>query len=258
MPVLLVYDTTCSSVNGNTCSWVVPAGVTSAVFEVWGGGGGGGGGICTCDCCSTTQGGGGGGYAMKSIPVSAGQTYVLCAGNAGTDSTGTFGAPVGWEQTGVDGGKSFVTGPNMVANFCATGGKGGQSNFTINCYGHCGCHGGLSGSGTAASGGLGYNGDLNYGGTPGLVANDGGGAWPYSTFSMGGNAGGPGGGAGGYVGYTCCYTCADNGTNGAYNMHGAIPGGGGSGHFNGQANRNCGCTQTQSGRGGPGLVRVTY
>jgi len=260
MPILLVYDTTGgTAVTGNVCSWVVPAGVQSAVFEVWGGGGGGGGGICVCDCCAATQGGGGGGYAMKTITVNAGETYTLCAGNSGVDSTGTFGAPIGWEQTGRDGGKSYVTGPGMVANFCATGGKGGQSTFTVNCYGGCGCHGGLPGSGDAASGGIGYNGDMNYGGTPGVVGTGGGGSsWSYSKFTMGGNAAGPGGGAGGYLSYTCCYTCADNGTTGPYNMHGSFPGGGGSGHTNGQTTRNCTCTQTQSGHGGSGLVKVTY
>lgn len=261
MPILMVYDTTCTSVSGNVCSWVVPAGVTSAVFEVWGGGGGGGGGICTCNCCNATQGGGGGGYAMKTISVTAGQTYTLCAGNAGVESTGVFGAPIGWEQNGRNGGVSYVTGPNMLANFCATGGIGGQSNFTINCYAHCGCHGGTAGSGFAAAGGSGQNGDMNYGGTPGLVGRGGGGsAWAYAVITMGGNAAGPGGGAGGFLGFTCCHTCADNGTMGSYNMHGAIPGGGGSGHRLGQTNPgdSCTCTQTQSGRGGPGLVKVTY
>jgi len=260
MPVQLIYDTTCVSTAGVCCAWTVPLGVSSVVFEIWGGGGGGGGGISSCDCCNVTMGGGGGGYSMKTVSTIAGCVYTICAANGAVDSTGTFGAGIGYCCNGCDGGTSFVTGYNVPANFCATGGKGACSNFALNCYGFCGCTGGLAGSADRASGGLGYNGDLNLGGMPGVIFTDGA-STAMAIVTMGGNAGGPGGGAGGILGsMTCCYSCADNGTNGAYNMNGAIPGGGGSGHRNGTTNpgTSCTCTTTQSGKGGPGLVRITW
>lgn len=80
---LAVYNTNISSAQngGCCCCWVVPAGVTWAVFELWGGGADGGGGCC----CSgnTLWGAGSGNYIRKSIQVTAGCYFCLCAGSSG-------------------------------------------------------------------------------------------------------------------------------------------------------------------------------
>jgi hypothetical protein len=252
MPILYVYDSTCTNISGALCNWTVPSTVSSVVFELWGGGGGGGGGVCNCDCCSVTMGGSGGGYSMKTVSVTPGDTYVLCAGNPGVgENGGSYGAATGGVNVpGRAGGTSYVTGTNVPASFCATGGTGGLSNGIYSCYHGCGCQG--------PEGGTGYNGDLNQTGGPAVTGSSGGIITPYSIYTMGGAAAGPGGGAGGFLGSTCCYASA------AYNydMHGSVPGGGGSGHRVGtetsNPGTNCNCNTSFSGRGAPGLVKVTW
>lgn len=250
MPILYVYDNTCAASAGKVCNWTVPTGVTGVVFEIWGGGGGGAGGICNCDCCATTMGGAGGGYAMKTVSVTPGSAYVLCAGNAGVgEDGGPYGAPSGSAgAAGITGGTSYVTGPNVPANFCATGGTGGIYSGVLQCYIICGCVG--------PEGGTGFNGDINQTGGPAVAGSSGTNA--YAPYTMGGAAAGPGGGAGGFVGSTCC------GSDAAYNldMHGSVPGGGGSGqrigYPTGGPGACCGCRTTASGRGAPGLIKVTW
>ncbi len=60
-------------------SWVVPANVTSATFEIWGGGGGGGGASGSSSYPgtygTTGGGGGGGGYSSTTISVTSGNSY---------------------------------------------------------------------------------------------------------------------------------------------------------------------------------------
>lgn len=245
MPISVVYDSTCMSLTGACCLWTVPDGVTSVTFQIWGGGGGAGGGLTMCDCCARTQGGGGGGYSMRTVAVQPGQQYTLCAGNAGVASS-SFGAPVGYCCNGCPGGTSFVTGPGITSTFCATGGSGGCSNFTINCYGHCGCNG--------AHGGFGFGGDDNERGMPGVKGMSGSGS--ISSYSLGGQAGGPGGGVGGVNNGGQCGggnwvsdACA------APSMHGTVPGGGGAGHGCGT---QCICYDGGAGRGAPGMVRIHW
>jgi hypothetical protein len=106
----------CEIANGKCCQWTVPAGVTKATFEIWSAGGGGAGQTC-CNCCSMGIPAAGGSWAVKTIGVTAGDTYTICAG--GTYSCEQF--------HGCSGGKgctSYVTG-NGLTNFCVLGGCGG-------------------------------------------------------------------------------------------------------------------------------------
>lgn len=246
MPITLVYDTT-NSPSGRCCAWTVPDGVCSVTFEIWGGGGGGGGGLTMCDCCARTQSGGGGGYSLKNVITTPGTVYTVCAGNGGQDiNSQGYGAPVGYCCNGCTGGTSYVVGTGVPLSFCATGGTGGCSNFQINCYGHCGCNGAL--------GGIGYNGDINESGMPGIKAGTAVHISASGSFTLGGTAGGPGGGVGGF----------NNGLNNYYGgggrdannqMDGKTPGGGGAGHG---CYTGCTCCDRGSGKGGPGLVKITW
>jgi hypothetical protein len=96
------------------CSWTVPAGVTCARFQIWGAGAGRGYGCC----CAFVPFGGTGAYASVIIPVTAGDTYTLCAGCAFCCYT-TAGAS---NVNGQPGCRSFVTGTGL-SNFCAEGGE---------------------------------------------------------------------------------------------------------------------------------------
>lgn len=96
---------------GSTCSWTVPAGVTSARFQIWGAGSMSG----AAGCCGGSPFGGTGAYASVIIPVTAGNTYVLCGGCA-------FCCHSCWNQpANLNGCPSFVTGSGLT-NFCAQGG----------------------------------------------------------------------------------------------------------------------------------------
>ena len=97
-----------------SCTWTVPAGTTCARFQVWGAGGGSG---SSC-CCGGSPNGGSGAYASVIMPVTAGQTYTLCAGCAYCCYTER-------SQMTADGGESYVQGQGLT-NFCA---EGGESNI---------------------------------------------------------------------------------------------------------------------------------
>jgi hypothetical protein len=98
---------------GSTCSWTVPAGVTCARFQIWGAGAQSG----AAGCCGGAPFGGSGAYASVIIPVTAGNTYVLCGGCA-------FCCYSTWNAAGNQNGcASFVTGTGLT-NFCAMGGIG--------------------------------------------------------------------------------------------------------------------------------------
>ena len=73
-----VCDTSGNYRCGMNCTWTVPDGVTSVQFQLWGPGGGNSG---QC-CCGGTPFGPTGSYMVSTVPVSAGQTYNLCAGCA--------------------------------------------------------------------------------------------------------------------------------------------------------------------------------
>ena len=61
---------------GKCCQWTVPAGITKAKFQLWGGGYGSNPGCC----CGGSPGGMSGAYAEATVTVAAGQQYTVCAG----------------------------------------------------------------------------------------------------------------------------------------------------------------------------------
>ena len=93
---------------GANCSWVVPGGVTTARFELWGPGAGTGSGCC----CGGSLHGATGAYVSVIASVTPGCTYTVCAGCA----VCCYAVWAGYDS----GGSSFVTGPNMC--ICAPGG----------------------------------------------------------------------------------------------------------------------------------------
>jgi len=101
---------------GASCTWTVPANVSKAIFEIWSGGGGGPG-INCCGTCSFAIGGAGGNYALKSISVTPGDTYTICAG-------GSWNCARAYGCSASMGCASYVTGNNL-SNFCAQGACGG-------------------------------------------------------------------------------------------------------------------------------------
>lgn len=121
-------DLNSNSNGGRCCLWTVPAGVTTAIFEIWGAGGGGG---CS-RFCQSGSGGGSGGYGIKACTVAAGQQIRICAGGSGCCSESC---------SGTRGCCSFV---------CSTGGGGqstweakvcgGEPNATMNCCGFSQCY----------------------------------------------------------------------------------------------------------------------
>lgn len=241
----MFYDTTFANVSSHTCNWVVPTGVTGVTFEIWGGGGGGASGNCECDCRVRTGPGGGGGYSSITIPVAPGATYAMTMGNGGVASSGDGGptsAGAGAAR-GCCGGTTFITGTGL-SNFCAEGGKGGCNDITTNCY-SCACQ--------ADFGGNAYGGTINFkGGFSSIGRIGSGGCWTF--YSIGGDGAGPGGGAGGrnmsaYETYQYGSRCQNPA------MDGTLPGGGGAGHGCGS---RCCCYQTGSGRGAPGLIKITW
>ena len=108
---------------GCCCQWTVPGGVTCARFQIWGSGGGSG----TSCCCGGSPNGGQGAYASVIMPVTAGQSYTLCAGCAYCCHTER-------NQMTADGCPSYVQGQGLT-NFCA---EGGESN--IFCERKTRCH----------------------------------------------------------------------------------------------------------------------
>ena len=245
--VQLIYDTTCTSTTNTNCTWTVPAGVCSVTFEIWGGGGGGGNQGTNCNCCQRGGPGSGGGYSKKTIDTVPGSTYTISAGAAGVSSQG-YGSYCGTCCDGCTGGTSYVTGTGLT-NFCATGGYGGKSNFETSCYAHCGCNF------CSQVPGCGYGGDIVARGFWGSMAHHAG-TEPCKIYVWGGNAGGIGGGYGGqnHRGGSCSFDCWCAAI-GEHNFHGRIPGGGGAG--SGSTSQCC-CTPFPSGRGAPGVVKISY
>jgi hypothetical protein len=245
MPISMFYDTSCANVASHTCNWVVPTGVTGVTFEIWGGGGGGASGNCECDCRVRTGAGGGGGYSTITIPVAPGATYAMTMGNGGVASNG-YGGPTNsgaGAARGCCGGTTFITGTGL-SNFCAEGGKGGCNDLATNCY-SCACQ--------ADFGGLAYGGSINFKGGFAQMGRIGGNSC-WSFFSNGGDAAGPGGGSGGKnMGSYSSFAYGDRCQNPL--MDGMLPGGGGAGHGCGS---ECACCTVGSGRGAPGLIKITW
>jgi len=100
---------------GVSCNWTVPAGVTKAVFELWGAGGQGSG-SCSTSCCMTYVGAQGGYYNNSgTVNVSPGWTYQICAGGSRCCQQCC--------RCGCHGCRSCVAGCNI--SMCAMGGHGG-------------------------------------------------------------------------------------------------------------------------------------
>lgn len=216
-----VQQKTLHVIGGNSCTWTVPSGVSTATFEIWGGGGAGG---PKCCCyCGASGAGSAGGYSIKTIAVSPGTQYTLVAGAGGAPVY----CSVGGVNQGCRGCTTYVTGSNL-SNFCAEGGIGG---FTVCCY-----------QMTSGCGGLAYGGDFNI---------QGGDAWQKggcSSFICHFSAGGAAAFSGRATHATehCCAYFSPG-------RCGAFPGGGGTGFFA----CACDCCSCQGG-GAPGLIKVTY
>ena len=119
----------CSS--GCCCLWTVPSGVKKLQIQLWGAGGNGSG-ACSCNRCHHYRGSGGGTYNVKTINVTPGWQYTICA--AGVYPCCSF------ECVGCEGCSSYVNGCNL-SNFCAVGGGQGYANTdwteTCNSVMHC-------------------------------------------------------------------------------------------------------------------------
>jgi hypothetical protein len=217
---------------GAAQTWTVPAGVTSASFDLFGAQGGGGGGPP-----------GLGGHATATIPVSAGDSIQVNVGGRGQPlfGSGQGGFNGGGTATGglpgsSGGGASDIRlgGTSLNHRVLVAGGGGGAGN--------CSAGGGTQHSDGGGGGGLnGADGKAPCGGTPpaGGTQTMGGSGVVMGSFGQGGSSDGQGGAGGG----------------GWYGGGGAtinIGGGGGSGH--GPAG-----TAFETGvRSGDGQVTITY
>lgn len=163
----------------------VPSGYGTVTVEVWGGGGGGGGGNGSLCTGIPGCGGGGSGYSRSQFSVSAGQTFSVVIGAAGT------GGPVG--VTGNPGGNTVVT-PSFGGALTANGGSGG------------GPFGSTGGTGGSASGGNQANttGSTGSSSGPGGATTNGVNANNPATFGTGGTGHLHSGGAGS-AGYAAFY-----------------------------------------------------
>lgn len=131
----IIFQTTChncsfSSYHDNCCNtFIVPADVSSATFDIWGGGGGGG----RLQCCGTGPGGQSGSYAQKSVPVNPGDCYAVRVG---------FATHCSSSERGCTGCHSCVCGVNLngttnEVQVCAQGGGGGCWCCSGNCCVDC-------------------------------------------------------------------------------------------------------------------------
>jgi hypothetical protein len=210
-----------------TESWTVPANITCATFEVWGGGGGG---APTCCCtCYFGNSGAGAGYTIKTVAVNPGDVYAVSVGQGGCGNQCWFNA----NACGCAGQKSFVTG-NGLTNLCATGGEGGT-----------GCQAAVF----EQTPGLGYGGDYNFCGKSSHFTNCDSARSGCRSFHLGGSA--PFGGgwqiASGSAGAQSYYVCGTTGT---------FPGGGGIARPN-YSPGWCDCCSGCAGGGADGLVIIT-
>lgn len=212
----------------STQSWTVPAGVTCATFELWGGGGAG---SPSCCCtCSGGESGAGGGYALKTIAVTPGTTYTIGVGQGGCGNQCWFNG----QACGCHGLTTYVTGTGL-ANLCAEGGKGGAW---------------CNNSARLACGGCAYGGDINLQGKCSYIQNS------CSWFGSGNGmkAGGASPFGGGFTwnpgGVGSCNIQLACGTTGAYP-------GGGSPSRNMYGSGWCDCCAGCTGGGADGLVVIT-
>lgn len=214
---------------GQCCLWTVPAGVTTAVFEIWSSGGSGDGGCC----CMMGAGAGSGGYAIKACTVAAGQQIRICAAASGcaVPSGGLCGCCSFVCSLGGGGQGTWMT--NVCGGWCSN--MYSRCNMWINCYSCC--------SSCYCCGGIADNADFFVPGTTGSTHNT---QYCHDTaYGIAANA--PMAGGGFKMGPSgCCATgCTDLG-------FGNFPGGGGlSAQIYGGG---CCCGSP----GGGGMVYVVY
>lgn len=210
-----------SDAGGNSAVWTAPSGVSSVDYTLQAGGGGGGPG-------DGSGGGGGGGEGGQQVsgssPVTAGQSYLVAAGNGGAGASGGEGSPSSGSGIGTQGGSSSFDSNS------AQGGVGGAHS-----PGSSGA-GGPGGSGHANNTGAGF-----YGGGGG-----GGGAGAGSGGDSPGRGGGAGSGGGGNGGSGKVYP------NGAPATPGGTGSGGGGGGGGGSSNTLGGVYGANGGGGGGG------
>jgi hypothetical protein len=206
-------------------TWTVPSGVTSAVFEAWGGGGSGAG---SSVGSNGQDGGAGGQYAKRTLSsLVASDNYSVTVALSITGTTGN----------GSLGGDSYVADPSFTKIVVAKGGPGGTSagggsGSTFGGIGDVVYAGGSGsvGSTTLSGGGGGGAGSTGNGGNAGLsLFSD-----PGTGTSLNGGDGGTG--------------LSANGDGNSGNNYGA----GGSGAFRSNGPSRVG------GTGAQGLVTVTY
>jgi hypothetical protein len=211
-------------------SWTVPAGVSSAVFEAWGGGGAGGAGSTN----GTGGGGGAGGQYAKTTLTG------LVSSNAYPVTVSTTTA--GGAGNGSAGGDSGVTSPSSSQVVLAKGGAGGATT-----------NGSLfpSGGFGSTTGGVG---DFVFAGGSGS-----GGSTSSATSGAGAGGAGSGGNGGDAAGATAGTGTAANGGTGGAGVTGNAAGlaGNNYGGGGGGASKSGGTTKN-GGTGAQGLVTVTY
>jgi hypothetical protein len=184
-------------------TFIVPAGVTRILVEMWGGGGGGGGGFS--NSCGTITGGGGGGgaYSKWIFNVTPGTSYPVTIGSGGSGAV---------NNTGNNGGNGGTTSLGALISAGGGNGGGGAPNpcNSSNCGGNAG-QGGSSGGGDYfnVGGGVGESGCSDaIGGTGG------GGGGPGGQGHGGGDGDNPGGGGGGMDPYNAVQNHGGNGADG--------------------------------------------
>jgi len=172
---------------GRRSDWVVPAGVTTATFHLWGAGGSG----AAAACCQQGLNGGSGAYAYKKVSVTPGQRYVLCAGSACALSCVELDANTSWQCA--EGGPQGSLG----SGYCPVGSGGTWDTTTVACYVQGGCRGT-----TTYVKGPGLTNLCAEGGAPGIVG--------HSVITSGDCVRCQAGPNGGYGSCKCCnsYICA--------------------------------------------------
>lgn len=201
---------TFSSTGSHT--WIVPNGVSSVTFSVWGAGGGGGGTLSQVSPLSNPRAGGGGGgaYSQVQYTVVPGDVFTFNVGAGGSGGVGAadglagqlssveyLGTIVASAEGGQGGAHRTSAGVNGTATglggasgvgMLYSGGNGGLANSDTN---------GAGGGGAAGSTENGYAGSATAGGSGGQLGG-GNGASPTNAGDMNGNNGSaPGGGGGG-------------------------------------------------------------
>lgn len=226
--------------NVNSCTWTVPAGVTSIDFFSVGGGGGGG-------ADGGSGGAGGGTISRSALAVTSGNSLTLTVGSGGYKGVFQYSNP----GAGLP---SFVsTGSSTFTSYGGGAGNQGPGNsvypsggITSNGTTAIGLQGGVGGLGALAggSGTPGGRGSTNYfygvdnqyaGGGAGGIYPDSSASWAAVTSFYGGGAG----------------ASSNGGVNTAGSDGAPNTGGGGGG---GAANYN----QTSGGRGADGVILIRY